>query len=128
VQVILDRQAAMTADADQALQSVFTVKAPPGDPKLRVIKVADKQFAEPGEEVSFTIRFDNVGNQLIGNVTVVDNLTTRLEYIPDSAQCSLDAQFFTEPNEGDSLVIRCEVTDPLPAGEGGVIRFRCRVR
>jgi len=128
VQVILDEQAAMSATADEKLQSVYVVKAPPGDPRLRVIKVADKQDAQPGEEVAFTIRFDNIGNQLIGNVTIIDNLTTRLEFVPDSGQCSVDAQFFTEPNEGDSLVVRCEIVDPLEPGEGGVIRFRCVVR
>jgi uncharacterized repeat protein (TIGR01451 family) len=126
--VIVDHQAAMAEASDQAIQSVYTVKEPPWEPKLRVIKVASTQVAEPGEEVAFTIRFDNVGNQVIGTVTIIDNLTTRLEYVPDSAQCSLDAQFSTQPNEGDSLVIRCEITDPLRPGEGGVIRFRCRVR
>ena len=51
-------------------------------------------------------------------MTVVDNLTTRLEYLPDSAQCSLNADFFTEVNEGDSLVLRWEIIDPLEVGEG----------
>lgn len=128
VQVILDRQAAMAEVSDQKSISVFTVQEPPANPRLRVIKVASMQFAEPGDEVAFTIRLDNVGNQTIGNVTIIDNLTTRLEYVPDSAQCSLDAEVFTQPNEGDSLVIRCELTDPLPAGQGGILRFRCRVR
>jgi len=128
VQVILDRQNAMAIKSDQNLQSVFTIKEPPADPKLRVVKVASTKFAEPGDEVSFTIRFDNVGNQLIGNVTIIDNLTTRLEYVGDSAECTLAADFYTQPNEGDSLVIRCEVRDPLPPGEGGILRFRCVVR
>jgi len=128
VQVIIDQQAAIGVTADQTSPSLFTVGAPPGNPKLRVIKVASTPFAEPGDEVAFTIRFDNVGNQAIGNVTIIDNLSPRLEYIPDSAQCSLDAEFLTQPNEGDSLVIRCEVADPLEPGQGGVVRFRCRVR
>jgi len=128
VQVVIDRTAAMAVMADQTSPTIYTVGAPPGNPKLRVVKVASTQFAEPGDEVAFTIRFDNVGNQTIGNVTLIDNLSPRLEYIPDSAQCSLEADFFTEPNKGDSLVVRCEVIDPLPSGEGGVVRFRCRVR
>lgn len=128
VQVILDHQAAMAAVGDQKLQAIYTINEPPPQPRLRVIKVASTQFANPGEDVWFTIRFDNVGNQLIGNVTIIDNLSPRLEYVADSAQCSLPAQFLAEPNEGDSVVLRCEVTDPLPPGEGGVIRFRCRVR
>jgi len=129
VQIILDHQSAMSDVGVDNLQSTYTYKAPPpGSAKLRVVKVASTQFAEPGDEVAFTIRFDNVGAQVIGNVTIIDNLSTRLEYVPDSAQCSLDAEFFTQPNEGDSLVIRCEVADPLPAGQGGILRFRCRVR
>ncbi len=128
VQVILDHQAAMEDVSDQQTQSFFSVKEPPANPKLRVIKVASTDTAKPGDEVAFTIRFDNMGNQPIGNVTIIDNLTTRLEYVADSAQCSLDAQFFTQPNTGDSLVIRCEVTDPIDPGDGGVVRFRCKVR
>ena len=37
--------------------------------------------AQPGEEVEFTLRFDNVGDRVIGNVTIIDSLTTRLEYV-----------------------------------------------
>jgi uncharacterized repeat protein (TIGR01451 family) len=81
-----------------------------------------------GEEIEFTLRFDNVGNRVIGNVTIVDNLTTRLEYVPDSQKSSLEANFSTQPNEGDSVVLRWEIIDPLPAGEGGVLQFRARVR
>ena len=58
----------------------------PGDPRLRLIKCARKRNALPGEEVEFTLRFDNIGDQVIGNVTIIDNLTTRLEYVPDTAQ------------------------------------------
>ena len=83
-----------------------------------MVKVASTPFAQPGDEVDFTIRFDNVGDQTIGNVTIVDSLNTRLEYVPDSAQCSVDAQFSTQPNEGDSVVVRCEVTNPLEARQG----------
>jgi uncharacterized repeat protein (TIGR01451 family) len=127
-QILLDRQAAVAANATERLEMTYTVTASPGHPKLRVIKVASTPFAEPGDEVSFTIRFDNVGNQPIGNVTILDSLSTRLEYIPDSAQCSVNAQFTTKPNEGDSVVVRCELADPLKPGKGGVLRFRCRVR
>ena len=128
VQIVLDHRAAMAETAHESLESVYTVKQPPANPKLRVIKVASTGAAEPGEEVSFTIRFDNVGNQVIGNVTIIDNLTTRLQYVDGSAQCSLDAEFSTQTNEGDSLAVRCEVADPLEPGEGGILRFRCIVR
>jgi uncharacterized repeat protein (TIGR01451 family) len=127
VQVYLDNQAAGAAVVSQKPQQTFTIGSSP-NPRLRLIKVASTPIAEPGDEVSFTIRFDNVGNQPIGSVQIVDSLTTRLEYVLDSAQCSLAAKFSTQPNEGDSLVVRCALSEPLPPGKGGVFRFRCIVR
>ena len=93
-----------------------------------MVKSVSKRSAKPGETVEFTIRFDNVGDQVIGNVTIIDNLTPRLEYVVDSAQCSPKADFFTIVNEGESLVLRWEIVEPMKVGDGGVIRFQCRVR
>ena len=128
VQIILDRKAAMADVKYDHSQFVYTVDSPPGKPKLRLVKVASTPFANPGDTIDFTIRFDNTGNEPIGNVTILDSLNTRLEYVPDSAQCSIDAQFSTQPNEGDSVVVRCELSHPLAVGKGGILRFRCRVR
>jgi len=128
VQVFIDHQRAAAEVGSQQVDTLYSVKERPASPKLRIVKVASTAYAAPGETVDFTIRFDNVGDQVIGNVTIVDNLTTRLEYVPDSAQCSLPAEFFTEPSESQSLVLRWEITNPLNPGEGGIIRFRCRVR
>ena len=128
VLVIIDRERAAAAVRDQNLATVYSVDEEPGSPRLRIIKVASTANALPGETVDFTLRFDNVGNQVIGNVTIIDNLTTRLEYVPDSQECNLKANFLTEPNEGDSLALRWEVTDPMMPKDGGVIHFKCRVR
>ncbi|MBN2023708.1 MAG: hypothetical protein JW809_13055 [Pirellulales bacterium] len=128
VQVILDHQSAAAEVGVQNAHTVFGVEEAPAHPRLRIIKVASTQLAKPGEPVDFTLRFDNVGNQLIGNVTIVDNLATRLEYVPESAQCNLPATFSTQPNDAGSTVLRWEITDPLPVNQGGIIRFRCRVR
>jgi hypothetical protein len=114
LQVIVDNRAAQEAVKDEKLESVYRVETEEGHPILRLIKVASTPFAKPGEEVWFTLRFDS--------------LSTRLEYVADSAQCSREAKFIAQPNEGDSTVLRCEVNAPLEPGEGGVIRFRCVVR
>jgi uncharacterized repeat protein (TIGR01451 family) len=127
VKVILDEKAASAAVATQKPQETFTIGGCP-NPQLRIVKVASTPVAEPGDEVSFTIRFDNVGNQPIGSVQIIDSLTTRLEYVPNSAQCSLKARFATQPNEGESLIVRCILAEPLGIGKGGVFRFRCIVR
>ena len=125
--VTIERQTAKAVTRDQSAQVTYTVDLP-GCPKLQVCKVASAQHALPGEFVDFTIRFDNVGQQAMGNITIVDNLTTRLEYVEGSAQSSVKTEFFTQRNEGDSLLLRWEVTESLKPGDGGLVRFRCRVR
>ena len=106
-------EAAITLTGIQAPQVVFGVKQAhaqvgvrqpgiiyqtdePNHPRLRLIKLASCGHALPGEEVEFTLRFDNIGDQVIGNVTIVDNLSTRLEYVPDTAKSSVDADFITQ--------------------------------
>lgn len=110
------------------VQQLVTIESDDDAAILRVTKVASKISAQAGEQVDFTIRFDNLSGRKIGNVTIIDNLTRRLEYVPDSSECSLQADFIASENEGDSLMLRWEIVDPVPANSGGVIRFRCRVR
>lgn len=127
VQVVIDGHEAQVVNGDQKAQATFQVDAP-AKGKLRVVKVASACDAKPGETVDFTIRFDNVGESDIGNVTVVDNLTTRLEFVPGSDQSSLPAEFFTQANDIGSLVVRWEIKDPIKPGQGGIVRFKCKVR
>jgi uncharacterized repeat protein (TIGR01451 family) len=126
-QVIIDRRRAQALVSLQSPGTIYHLFEA-NNPKLRLCKLASKGAAIPGEEVEFTLRFDNIGDRVIGNVTIVDNLTTRLEYVPDSQKSSLEANFLTTPNEGDSLVLRWEIVEPLQPGQGGVLQFRARVR
>ena len=128
VQVVVDNIDVLEMSNDVGMQSVYTYEMPDGKPRLRLVKIASKQNAKPGDTVDFTIRFDNVGDRIIGNVTLMDNLHTRLEYVPDSQECTIKAVFSASDNEHDSSVLRWEITDPMKVGTGGVIRFQCRVR
>jgi uncharacterized repeat protein (TIGR01451 family) len=127
VQVVIDGKMAAEGKGLSAAEETVVYELE-GKPRLRICKIADKSDARPGEIVNFTLRFDNVGEQTIGNVTIVDNLTTRLEYVEGSQSCSLKADFATELNEGESLVLRWAIIEPLKVREGGIIRFQCRVR
>jgi len=127
VEVILDEKKAITDTKDEKVESVYHIEEA-DNPRLRIVKIASTCAAVPGETVDFTLRLDNVGDQPIGNVTILDNLTTRLEFVPESDSCTLKATFTSGPNAAGSQVLRWEITDPMPVGSGGVIRFRCRVR
>lgn len=107
---------------------IVKIESEDGTAILRVVKVADKMAARTGEEVEFTIRFDNISKRPIGNVTLMDNLTRRLKFVEGSDECSVAAEFINERNDSDSLMLRWEVTEPLEPGTGGIIRFRCRVQ
>jgi len=126
VQVVIDEEVAQTQMSRKGVETLHFIDN--GPPKMRVIKTASTSDALPGEEIEFTLRFDNIGYQTIGNVTIVDNLTTRLEFIEGSDLCSEECNFVADYNDVDSLTLRWEIINPVKAGQGGLIRFRCRLR
>ncbi|MCL2346775.1 MAG: hypothetical protein FWC50_00800 [Planctomycetaceae bacterium] len=128
LKVIVNDQAAQAMIGNKTPEAVFIIGEPETSPRLQLFKVASQGAAQRGEIVEFMIRFDNVGSELIGNVTIIDSLTARLEYIPGSAGASVPAEFFVEPNEAGLLSLRWEIKEPLKAGDFGVVRFRCRVQ
>jgi len=90
--------------------------------------MADRQMAQPGDVVTFTIRFDNIGDLAVHDVVIVDNLTPRLEYVEDSATSDRDGRLVEEDNGEGSLVLRWELDDALAGRTGGVVTFKARVR
>ncbi len=126
-QILIDSQEAQAAVSEKQVGTIYHLHEP-NKSKLRLVKLASTSSAQLGEIVEFTLRYDNIGNRVIGNVTIVDNLTTRLEYVPDSAKSSLESDFSADPNEGGSQVLRWEIRDPVEPGKGGVLQFKCRVR
>lgn len=99
-----------------------------GKPRVRLCKVASHQVAEPGDTIDFTIRFDNIGDQKINNIVVHDSLAPRLEYIDDSQKTSLKSDFASQANDAGSSVLTWTFKETVRAGQGGYIRFQCKVR
>jgi uncharacterized repeat protein (TIGR01451 family) len=128
VQVLIDNRMAVVAKGLSKPEVTYTYELE-GRPRLRLCKIADKSEANPGEIIHFTLRFDNVGDQKIGNVTIIDNLMPRLEYVEGSAESSLKSRFVTQQQlPGDSLVLRWEIEEALEVNQGGIVRFQARVR
>ena len=128
LEVIAEDLTPIAVTNNRSLGMAYRYELPHGKAKMRLIKLASKQNAHPGDVVDFTLRFDNLGDAIVGNVTIIDSLTTRLEYVEGSQECTLKAEFLTATNEGQSLVLRWEIVEPVEVGKGGVIRFKCRVR
>ncbi|MBA4016195.1 MAG: hypothetical protein C0483_03300 [Pirellula sp.] len=127
VKVFIEKQSAKVVTGDKRAQAIYAVHEPV-DGRLRICKIASTPAAQPGDFVDFTIRYDNVGDSPVGNIVILDSLTTRLAYEPDSAQSSRKAHFTTAHNAAESLELRWEIDEPLAPGDGGLVRFRCKVR
>jgi uncharacterized repeat protein (TIGR01451 family) len=130
LEVLVDGQeAAIALDVKQA-QDVHVYELPPGKCSLRICKAASHMIANSGDQISFTIRFDNIGTQPIEKVVILDSLSPRLEYIQQSQQSSLAPapEFTAEPNDVGSTVLKWEFKSALKPGEGGVLHFRTLVR
>jgi uncharacterized repeat protein (TIGR01451 family) len=100
----------------------------PPDKPLVLIKCADRTSAQPGDVVTFMLRYMNQGGKPITDVAVSDSLSPRLEYVPGTAQSDRPAVFTTAPNEVGSQVLRWEVSGTLQPGASGALRFKARVR
>ena len=81
-----------------------------------------------GDIVTFTIRFVNTGNKPISDIAVSDSLSGRLEFIPGSAQSDRAANFTAGDNEVGSVVVRWDLPGVLLPGQGGVVKFKAKVR
>lgn len=109
---------------------------------LRILKIADKKQAQPGDVITFVLRFENTGDLELRDVRIIDNLTPRLEFIDESATCDLPGDVILEDNSEGSHVLIFTLDNALPGQRaakakenkqqevrtGGVITFQCRVR
>jgi uncharacterized repeat protein (TIGR01451 family) len=98
----------------------------PGE--LRIVKAADRATAKPGDVVTFTLRYDNIGERELYRIRVVDNLTPRLAYIEDTATSDRPGNITVEDNGEGSSVLTFDLDDPLPGRTGGTLTFQARVR
>ena len=110
----------------QQYLGVETEKKQIGD--LRIVKMADRKFADSGDVVTFTIRYDNLGERELREIRIVDNLTPRLMFIDDSASSDRPGNIVIEDNAEGSEVLRFDLDGVLPGESGGVITFQTKVR
>jgi uncharacterized repeat protein (TIGR01451 family) len=109
-------------------QESVGVEEPPNKPGLAVIKLVDRDQAEPGDLVTYTIRFRNMGNVPIRSVSIVDSLLPRLEYVKGSAQGPRGTVFSARDNEVGSSELRWDLPGALAPGAQGDVSFQAKVR
>lgn len=108
-------------------QEVQAVEEPPDKPGLAVVKQVDVAEAEPGDIVTFTITYRNMGNVPLKAVSVVDSLLPRLEYVPGSAKGPEGAVFTAGENRTGSTELRWDIGTLAP-GAAGAVSFQSKIR
>jgi uncharacterized repeat protein (TIGR01451 family) len=124
--VLVNNQAAEVVAADRGVATLRFEE--PGRAELTLCKRAGTDTARVGEEIDFTIYMINSGDRPLTGIVLADALPQRLRLVPDSAASSLPAEFSTETGDDGSVVLTWRLTEPLPPGGEGFVRFRTLVR
>ncbi len=97
---------------------------------VRIVKLADRDEARPGDTITFTINFQNTGDFDVYDVSIVDNLTPRLAYVSGSAEIDEKhpGEVSVEPNGEGSEILTFKLDKPLKGHASGTITFEAVVR
>jgi len=124
--VLLGEQSAEVVAVDRGIATLRFEE--PGRAELTLCKRAGTDTARSGEELDFTIVMLNSGDRPLSGIVLADALPTRLDYVPQSAAASLEADFTTETGDDGSTVLTWRLKETLRPGESGFVRFRTVVK
>jgi len=111
---------------DLTIDSLCDEQASAGPLELR--KCCDKQSANTGDVLTFTLRFSNASGRPLKDIALVDALNPRLEYIEGTSQCSRDSLFLQQVAEDGTAQLRWEIQGVLQPGDHAVVQFKVRVK
>ena len=94
---------------------------------LRIIKMVDVETAVPGDILTFTIEFQNIGDKDLYNIRIVDNLTPRLEFIENSGASDRKGKIVVDDNFEGSQMLTFELQGKLEGKAKGTVEFKARV-
>jgi uncharacterized repeat protein (TIGR01451 family) len=94
---------------------------------LRVLKMVDLETAVPGDVLTFTIEFENIGDKELYNVRIIDNLTPRLRFIEDSAGADRKGRMIVEDTDQGTEMLIFELEGKLDGKAKGIVEFKARV-
>lgn len=112
----------------RGVMETVLVEERPGKPKVKLEKFASVPSAKIGDTVRFTIKFSNIGKETVKDVSIVDSLHARLDYVPNTADGPLDAVFSAQVNEVGSMTLRWQLKNPLDPGQSGFVSFDAKMR
>ena len=104
------------------------VETPPQRPGMAIIKRVNASEAEPGDTVTFSITYRNMGNTPIRSASIVDSLLPRLEYVKGSARGPVGTVFSSPENRVGSSELKWDLPGVIAPGASGEVSFQAVVR
>ena len=99
-------------------------------PNEMVVTKAVEPFGavEPGQVVTFTLRYRNATDKVATDLVLTDSLSGRLEFVAGSPESDRPANVTRVPNAAGSEAVQFEIPGPVPPGGTGVVKFKAKVR
>jgi len=116
----------VTASDSAAEYAVAEDRRTPGN--LRIVKLADQPTAQPGDVLTFRIRFYNDGGRELTHVRILDHISPRLEYVANSAASELEGKLTVEAYADGGQILQFVLDAPLEGGTSGEISFQATAK
>ncbi len=91
-------------------------------------EVDPKSGVKIGDEVTFTLKYKNDTALPVSDLVLSDNLSPRLEYVAGSGLSDRPTNLTISPNTNGSSIVKFEIPGTLQPGQGGVVKFKAKVR
>ncbi len=109
-------------------QETAGTEVPPNQPGLAVLKRASESVAEPGQKITFSIQYRNMGNVPLSDVSIIDSLLPRFAYVLGTAQGPKGAVFTATENRAGGMELRWDLPGLVDPGAEGWVSFEVEVR
>ena len=130
--------AAVATGSDLLETEIVVEKLVPADPPTRpTARFVPAERLEAGDEVHYTIRVSNPGQNPVTDAQVTKRMPFGLHYLVGSATgpaCDIEfstdggKSFAARPEEGDYTHVRWTLRRPLPPQSTALLRFRATFR
>jgi uncharacterized repeat protein (TIGR01451 family) len=119
-------QLAIPAQGSVLTSNTVTTTVAPPNAQLTLAKTADRTTARPGDLVTYTLTYTNVGTTVANNVAILDPLAVGLNFIDASGNVQIDVANRTlrfnlgslAPGASGAVGFRARVDASVPAGTG----------
>ena len=123
--------AAPALDDDELVRQDVTTVGATASAGLELTKAVDKTAARPGEEITYTITYTNVGAETLRELFIYDTTPAYTVFVSASyglTPASLTTEPIDAPAPDATGAIRWEFTGELEPGGTGTVIFSIRVR